>query len=81
MANLNDENTADAFRESSFEIKTQAEIPVISKGARVVEEVLISKVINEYAETVRDSVRKTSVEVSEIEGEIDTDDAGKSIVS
>ncbi len=70
-ANLNDKNEANAFREGSFEIKTQAEIPVISKKARIVEEVVIFKEITEHTETVRDSVKRTSVEISEI----DTDDA------
>ncbi len=66
MNKLNDENTADAFREGSFEIKTQAEIPVITKTARIVEEVVISKKMNEHAETVHDSVKQTDVQVERI---------------
>lgn len=71
MHNVNNENTADAFHEGSFEIKTQAEIPVISKTARIVEEVVLSKRMTQHTETVRDSVKRTSVEV----GEIDAEDA------
>ena len=56
----------DAFKEASFEIKTRAEIPVISKTARFVEEVVISKETVERAETVRDSVRRTEVEVEDL---------------
>ncbi len=60
---------ADAFREGSFEIKTQAEIPVISKTARMVEEVVISKQVTEQTETVRDSVRQTDVQVEEFKAD------------
>lgn len=68
-ANLNDKIEADAFQEGSFEIKTQAEIPVISKTARIIEEVIISKIISEYAKTVRDSVKQTDVRVEEIKAD------------
>ncbi|MEO8072587.1 MAG: DUF2382 domain-containing protein [Acidobacteriota bacterium] len=60
------ESAAGVFQEGSFEIKTQAEIPVISKTARVVEEVVISKKMTEHAETVRDSVKRTDVRIEEI---------------
>ncbi len=63
------ENTTDTFQEGSFEIKTQAEIPVISKKARIVEEVVISKQMIERAETVRDSVKQTDVRVEEIKAD------------
>ena len=57
---------ADAFKEGSFDVTTQAEVPVISKEARVVEEVVVGKELTERTETVRDSVRRTDVEVDEI---------------
>lgn len=65
MTNLNDENAAEIFQEGAFEIKTQAEIPVISKQARIVEEVVIRKEVTEHTETVRDSVKRTDVQVEE----------------
>ncbi len=61
-----DANTGDAFREGTFEVTTQAEVPVISKEARVVEEVVVGKETTEHQETVRDSVKKTDVEVDKI---------------
>ena len=67
-----DANAADAFREGSFEIKTQAEIPVISKTARVIEEVVIGKQTTEHAEIIRDSVKRTAVQIENIS----TDEAG-----
>lgn len=80
MTNLNDkdirveqnkigsppEGATDIFQEGSFEIKTQAEIPIISKTARIVEEVVISKKMTEHTENVRDSVKRTDVRVEEI---------------
>ena len=60
-----DANT-DAFKEGSFDITTQAEVPVVSKQARVVEEVVINKEMTEREETVRDTVKRTDVEVDEI---------------
>ena len=58
--------SADAFQESSFEITTSAEVPVVSKEARVVEEVVIDKQMTERQETVRETVKRTDVEVDEI---------------
>lgn len=58
-----------AFREGSMEIRERAEVPVVEKQARVVEEVQVGKQVRERSETVRDKVRKTEVRVEE------TDDA------
>jgi len=62
-------NAADlaAFREGQVEIVEHAEVPVVSKEARVVEEVSLHKEQGERTETVRDTVRGTEVEVEEIE--------------
>ena len=58
---------ADAFKEGSFDVTTQAEVPVVSKEARVVEEVVIDKQMTEHSETVRDTVKRSNVEVDEID--------------
>jgi stress response protein YsnF len=42
---------------------------VVDKHARVVEEVAIRKDVEEQTETVRDTVRKTDVEVEQIPGQ------------
>nr|MDQ3042902.1 YsnF/AvaK domain-containing protein [Acidobacteriota bacterium] len=60
------DNATDAFQEGTFDVTTKAEVPVISKEARVVEEVVIDKQTTERAETVRDTVIRTDVEVDEI---------------
>jgi len=58
----------DAFREETIEVTETVEEPVVSKRARVVEEVVISKEISERTETVRDTVRRTDVDVEDLEG-------------
>ena len=52
-----------AFKEGEMEIRETAEEPVVSKNARVVEEVSIGKEANQRTETVSDTVRRTDVEV------------------
>ena len=60
---------ADAtFKEGTIEMTETAEVPVISKEARVVEEVVIGKTATDRVETVSDTVRRTDVDVEEIPG-------------
>ena len=59
-------NAPDAFREGTIEITETAEVPVVSKEARVVEEVVVGKEVTERQETVRDTVKRTEVEVNEV---------------
>jgi uncharacterized protein (TIGR02271 family) len=62
-------------QEQVIEVKEYAEEPVVSKQARVVEEVRISKDASERTETVRDTVRHTEVNVENLS------DAGTSAAS
>jgi stress response protein YsnF len=55
------------FRPGEMELTEKAEVPVVGKQARVVEEVEIGKNVTERQETVRDSVRSTEVEVDKID--------------
>lgn len=52
-----------AFKEGEMEIRETSEEPVVSKTARVVEEVSIGKEANQHTETVSDTVRRTDVDV------------------
>lgn len=61
-----DGGAPEAFKEGTFEVTTKAEVPVVAKEARVVEEVVIDKEVAERTETVRDTVKRTDVEVDEI---------------
>jgi uncharacterized protein (TIGR02271 family) len=61
------------FREGEIEITERAEVPVVGKQAQVVEEVSIGKETTERAETIRDTVRKTDVEVERLDTDVDVD--------
>lgn len=56
-----------AGQQEVTEVKEYAEEPVVSKQARVVEEVRVGKDATERTETVRDTVRRTEVEVEDLE--------------
>ncbi|WP_230532750.1 YsnF/AvaK domain-containing protein [Microvirga roseola] len=58
----------DLFRERSIEMEEHSEEPVISKDARVTEEVVARKDVDRRTETVSDTVRKTEVEVEDERG-------------
>jgi uncharacterized protein (TIGR02271 family) len=64
-------NEADlaAFKEGEMEIRETREEPVVSKSARVVEEVEIGKEAKQRTETVSDTVRRTDVDVERTGGE------------
>src|SRR5262249_33708844 len=52
-----------AFKEGTIELTEVREEPVVTKEARVVEEVVVKKDVKERKETVRDKVRKNDVRV------------------
>ena len=56
-----------AFQEGTIELRESAEEAVVSKRARVIEEVVLSKQGRDKTQTVRDKVRKTDVKVDEID--------------
>ena len=64
------------IQEGDIELTERAEEAVVSKQARVVEEVSVGKQVAEREETVRDTVRRTDVDVEETGGNItqETDD-------
>jgi uncharacterized protein (TIGR02271 family) len=55
-----------AMREGSMEVTARSEEAVVQKDARVVEEVVLNKEATERTETVRDTVRRTDVDVEPI---------------
>lgn len=62
-ANANDLR---AGTEQVIEVEEYAEEPVVQKQARVVEEVRVSKDVSERSQKVRDTVRRSEVEVEEL---------------
>jgi uncharacterized protein (TIGR02271 family) len=55
-----------AFQERTIEARETTEQPVVNKQARVVEEVTLNKDVQQRTETVRDTVRRTDVEVEQL---------------
>ncbi len=52
-------------KDGMIEVTTRSEEAVVGKQARVVEEVVVNKDVQERTETVRDTVKRTDVEVEE----------------
>lgn len=58
-----------AVREGAIELTETDEEAVVSKQARVVEEVVIGKDVQQRQETISDTVRRTDVEVEQIDAD------------
>ncbi len=56
-----------AFSEGTIEISESSQMPVVEKRARVVEEVEVNRDVRERTETVRDTLRRSDVEVERLE--------------
>jgi len=54
------------FRDGSFEMKALSEVPIVGKRAHVIEEILITKNITERTEKIRETLRHTDAEVTEL---------------
>ncbi|MFD2935068.1 DUF2382 domain-containing protein [Spirosoma flavum] len=55
-----------AFQDGQIELTEHAEVPVVSKTANVVEEISVGKAVTEREEVIRDTVRKTEVDVENL---------------
>lgn len=51
-----------AFKEGTVDVTEHAEIPVVSKDARVVEEVSLNKEVTESEQTISETLRRTEIE-------------------
>lgn len=67
-----------AFREGTIEVTETSEVPVVSKEARVVEEVLIGKEVTQRTQEVNETARRTEVDVEELTGGATAGTAGTS---
>jgi len=56
----------DAIKEGAIELRETAEEPVVSKVARVVEEVVVGKEVTQQTKDINDTVRRTDVEVEQL---------------
>jgi len=57
------------FQEGAIELTEHKEVPVVSKEARVVEEVSVNKDIDHHDETIHDTIRRSEVDVEEFDKE------------
>ena len=57
-----------AFQEGTIELNETAEEAIVSKKARVVEEIIVGKQSSETTQTIRDTVRHTEVEMERLPG-------------
>ena len=57
---------SDLFTEQTFEFTETDEEAVVAKEARVIEEVVVGKTVEQRTETVRDTVRRSDVQIEEI---------------
>lgn len=55
-----------SFKEGDISLTEHAEVPMVDKEARVVEEVRIRKDVEEHVEDIHETVRKTDVEVDKL---------------
>lgn len=62
---VSDEDAA-KFKDKNIEMTERAEVPVVNKTARVVEEIKLSKDVTNRDETVRDTVRNTEVDIDKL---------------
>jgi len=58
----------DPFQERTIEVEERGEEAVVSKEARVVEEVVVRKEAEQRTETISDTVRRTEVDVEDERG-------------
>jgi uncharacterized protein (TIGR02271 family) len=63
-----------ALKDETFEMRETAEEPVVEKLARVVEEVVVGKETTEHRQDIKDTVRRTDVEVEQLSGQAADDD-------
>lgn len=64
------EGDAALFKDRTIEATERTEVPVVSKDARVVEEIGLRKDATNRTETVTDSVRRTEVEIEDERGNV-----------
>ncbi|HZF66096.1 MAG TPA: YsnF/AvaK domain-containing protein [Chitinophagaceae bacterium] len=62
------------FQERDIELTERAEVPVVNKEARVVEEIRVSKDVDQREETIRDTVRNTDIDIDNLDKNRDSTD-------
>jgi uncharacterized protein (TIGR02271 family) len=65
------ESDFNTFQEGTIEMTENAEIPVVNKDARVVEEISLNKEVTETDQTIVDTVRHTEVDTENLDSDKD----------
>jgi uncharacterized protein (TIGR02271 family) len=68
-----------AFKEQSIELRESAEEAVVQKSARVVEEVVVGKEVSQRQQQIKDTVRRTEVQVENLPGDTSMRASGSSL--
>lgn len=66
---------ANVFEEREMEFRERHEEPMVSKTARVTEEVVVSKDVDEHVETIHDTLRQQNVKIEHIDASTYSDNA------
>ncbi len=66
-----------ALQDNQIEVIQHAEVPVVAKTANVVEEISVAKDVTEREEVIHDTVRKTDVQVDDIDSTNTTTRTGR----
>ena len=61
------------FKDEEIVLTERAEVPVIGKQARVVEEIVVGKNVTERNEIIHETVRRTDVEIENVAADTDAD--------
>lgn len=64
------EDYLNAFQDGVIEVTETNEEAVVAKEARVVEEVVVNKEVGEHTKTIRDTVRRSDVEVEQLDADV-----------
>jgi uncharacterized protein (TIGR02271 family) len=65
---------AAVFKDKTIELRETAEEAVVQKSARIVEEVVVGKEVSQREQNIRDTVRRTEVDVQPLQGAARDDD-------
>lgn len=66
-----------SFKKSETTMTEHAEVPIVNKEARVVEEVRLGKDVEQHEETIRGKERKTDVEIDKLNPRNERDDLNR----
>lgn len=67
---LSSSDAEKCFHDDAFEMKVRAEVPIVTKSARVVEELVIKKADTQHDEIIRETIRQMDAAITEIAADV-----------